>query len=58
MSAIVLGGLGIKQADAQFGIRINLHLGTHPVYAPAPPVDEQPVYDDYYYLPRLKHITA
>jgi hypothetical protein len=55
MSALVMGGLGIKTADAQFGIRINLHLGTHPVYAPAPVVEE-PVYDDddYYYLPEVE----
>ncbi len=58
MSALVMGGLGIKTADAQFGIRINLHLGARPVYVPAPQpvvVDEQPVYDndDYYYLPEV-----
>lgn len=49
ISAMVLGGLGIKTADAQFGIRINLHLGTRPVY-----VAPQPVYDDYYYLPEVE----
>lgn len=49
ISAMVLGGLGIKTADAQLGIRINLHLGTRPVYT-AP----QPVYDDYYYLPHVE----
>lgn len=55
----MLGGLGIKNADAQFGIRIHLNLGTRPVYAPAPQpvdVDDQPVYndDDYYYLPDVE----
>jgi hypothetical protein len=59
VSAIMLGGLGIKNADAQFGIRIHLNLGTRPVYAPAPQpgvVDDQPVYndDDYYYLPDVE----
>lgn len=55
MSALVMGGLGIKTADAQLGIRINLHLGT-PVYAPQPvEVADQPVYDDdYYYLPEVE----
>lgn len=48
MSAIVLGGFGIKTASAQFGIHVNLHLGT-PVY-----VAPQPVYDDYYYLPEVE----
>ena len=52
MSAIVLGGLGIQTANAQLGIRINLNLGTRPVYVPA----QQPevVYNDYYYLPEVE----
>lgn len=55
MSALVMGGLGVKTADAQIGIRINLHLGGQPVYAPAPPpVINEPVYDDYYYLPEVE----
>ncbi|MES2274818.1 MAG: hypothetical protein V4592_02270 [Bacteroidota bacterium] len=58
MSALVMGGLGIKTADAQLGIRINLHLGTQPVYVPAPQpvVVNEPVYndDDYYYLPEVE----
>lgn len=59
ISAIMLGGLGIKNADAQFGIRVHLNLGTRPVYVPAPQpveVDDQPVYndDDYYYLPDVE----
>lgn len=53
ISAMVLGGLGVKTANAQIGIRINLHLGGQPVYVPAPePVE--PVYDDYYYLPEVE----
>lgn len=47
MSALVMGGLGIKTADAQLGIRINLHLGT-------PVIVNQPVFDDYYYLPEVE----
>lgn len=56
MSAMVLGGLGIKTADAQIGIRINLNLGNRPVYVPAPEpeVVNEPVYDDYYYLPEVE----
>jgi len=48
MSALVLGGLSYKTADAQIGIHVNLHFGT-------PVVEATPVatvaYDDYYYLP-------
>jgi hypothetical protein len=53
MSALVMGGLGIKTADAQLGIHVNLRFGT-PVYAPAPVVVNEPVYDDYYYLPEAE----
>ena len=53
MSALVMGGLGIKTADAQLGIHVNLRFGT-PVYAPAPVVVNEPVYDDYYYLPEVE----
>jgi hypothetical protein len=53
MSALVMGGLGIKTADAQLGIHVNLRFGT-PVYAPAPVVVNEPVYDDYYYLPEVQ----
>jgi hypothetical protein len=49
MSALVMGGLGLKTADAQLGIRINLHLGN-----PQPVIVNQPVYDDYYYLPEVE----
>lgn len=52
MSALVMGGLGIKTADAQIGIHVNLRFGT-PVHAPAPVVVNEPVYDDYYYLPEV-----
>lgn len=51
MSALVIGSFGIKTADAQIGIHINLHLGSAPVYAPAV---SQPVYDDFYYLPDVE----
>jgi len=55
MSALVMGGLGVKTADAQIGIRVNLHFGGQPVYAPAPPpVINEPVYDDYFYLPEVE----
>lgn len=56
ISAMVLGGLGVKTADAQIGIRINLNLGNRPVYVPAPEpeVINEPVYDDYYYLPEVE----
>ncbi|QKJ29991.1 hypothetical protein HQ865_09555 [Mucilaginibacter mali] len=56
ISAMVLGGLGVKTADAQIGIRINLNLGSHPVYTPAPEpvVVNEPVYDDYYYYPEVE----
>lgn len=56
ISAMVLGGLGIKTADAQIGIRIHLNLGSRPVYVPAPQpeVVNETVYDDYYYLPEVE----
>ncbi len=51
MTALGIAGLSINTAKAQFGIHINLHLGSRPVYTPAV-VEQQPVYnDDYYYLP-------
>ena len=60
LSAIVMSGLVYTNANAQFGIRVGFHIGARPVYAPAPVVREEPVYqedqpvsydDDYYYLP-------
>jgi hypothetical protein len=48
MSAIVLGGLSYKTADAQIGIHVNLGFGT-PVVATTPVVNDYD--DDYYYLP-------
>lgn len=60
LSTILMSGLGFNAAHAQVGIRVNVNLGGGPVYVPAPPppprqvIINEPVYDDYYYLPEVE----
>ncbi|GAB3930631.1 hypothetical protein GCM10028827_26250 [Mucilaginibacter myungsuensis] len=57
---MVIGGLSFNnKANAQVGIRVNVNLGSGRVYVPAPPppqpvIINEPVYDDYYYLPEVE----
>lgn len=46
LSALIAASLSFNSAKAQVGVRLNVNLGSRPVY-----VDPAQVDDDYYYLP-------